>query len=136
MHIARVLTVGALVLTASIGVASAQSSALPPGRVYMFHSSAQGGCPSLDWHVVVGENNTLDGMIAWDNLNAMARASGTINPTARTFAMQAREVGGQGRSVTIDGTVRQDGWLVANIHGQNVSCTGIDVPWGTPPPPR
>ena len=102
----------------------------------MFHSSAQGGCPSLDWHVVVGENNTLDGMIAWDDMKAMARATGSINPTARTFAMQAHEVGGQGRTATVDGRVGQDGWLVANIHGQNVSCTGIDVPWGTPPPPR
>jgi hypothetical protein len=133
MHIARVLTVSALALTANVGVASAQ---LPEGRIYTFHSSAQAGCPSLDWHVVTGANNTLDGMIAWDNMTAMAHATGTVNPTTRTFAMQAHEVGGQGRTATVDGTVRQDGWLTANIHGPNISCTGINVPWGTPPPPR
>ncbi len=52
MHIARVLTVSALALTASLGVASAQ--VFPEGRVYMFHSRTQGSCPALDWHVVVG----------------------------------------------------------------------------------
>jgi hypothetical protein len=46
MHIARVLTVSALALTASLGVASAQ--VFPEGRVYMFHSRAQGSCPALD----------------------------------------------------------------------------------------
>ena len=66
MHIARVLTVSALALTASLGVASAQ--VFPEGRVYMFHSRAQGSCPALDWHVVIGPNNTLNGMIAWDDM--------------------------------------------------------------------
>ena len=135
MYIARVLTVGALALTASVGVASAQSAAIPPGRIYTFHSSAQGGCPSLDWHVVVGANDTLSGMLAWDDMKAVARASGTVNPTARTFAMQVQEVGGQGRAATIDGTVGTDGWMTANIHGPNFSCT-VNVPWFTPPPNR
>jgi hypothetical protein len=133
MHIARVLTVSALALTASIGVVSAQ--AIPPGRVYTFHSTAQAGCPALDWHIVVGGNNTLDGMIAWDSMKAMAHASGTLNPTAGTFTMQAHEVGGQGRTATVDGRVRPaDGFLLANVHGPNITCTGITVPWFTPPP--
>jgi hypothetical protein len=131
MHIAKGLTVGALALTASLGVASAQ---MPEGRLYVFHSTAQGACPPLDWHLVVGPNNTLSGMLSWDNMKSMAQATGTVNPTARTFAMQAHEVGGQGRSATIDGTVNQNGWLTANIRGQNVTCTGVTVPWYTPPP--
>jgi hypothetical protein len=130
MHIARVLTVSALTLTASLGVASAQ--VFPEGRVYMFHSRAQGNCPALDWHVVIGPNNTLNGMIAWDGMKAIARATGSLNPTARTFNMQVHELGGQGRSATVDGTVRQDGWLVANVNGQDVACTGITVQWFSP----
>ena len=131
MHIARVLTVSALALTASLGVASAQ--VFPEGRVYMFHSRAQGSCPALDWHVVIGPNNTLNGMIAWgDDMQAIARATGSLNPTARTFSMQVHELGGQGRSATVDGTVRQDGWLVANVNGQDVACTGISVQWFAP----
>ena len=132
MHIGRGLTIGALALTASFGVASAQG--IPEGRVYTFHSSARASCPALDWHVVVGPNNTLDGMISWDSMKAMAHAAGTINPAARTFSMQAHEVGGQGRTATVDGTVRQDGYLVASIKGPNVACTGIQVPWFTPSP--
>jgi hypothetical protein len=134
MQIVRVLTIGALALTASIDVASAQSAQLPPGRIYSFHSPAKGGCPSLNWHIVIGANETLDGMIGWDDMKAVAHATGTVNPTARTFTMQAQEAGGQGRTVTIDGRVRTDGWMTANIHGPNISCTGIDVPWGVPPP--
>jgi hypothetical protein len=131
MHIAKGLTVGALALTASLGVALAQ---MPEGRLFVFHSTAQGACPPLDWHLVVGPNNTLSGMLSWDNMKSMAQATGTVNLTARTFAMQAHEVGGQKRSATIDGTVGQNGWLKANIRGQNVNCTGVDVPWFTPPP--
>ena len=130
MHIARVLTVSALALTASLGVASAQ--VFPEGRVYTFHSRAQGRCPALDWHVVVGPNNTLNGMIAWDDMKAIAHATGSLDPTARTLSMQVHEVGGQGRSATVDGTVRQDGWLVANVNGQDVACKGITVQWFVP----
>jgi hypothetical protein len=130
MHIARVLTVSALALTASLGVASAQ--VFPEGRVYMFHSKAQGSCPALDWHVVIGPNNTLNGIIAWDDMKAIAHATGSLDPTARTFSMQVHEVGGQGRSATVDGTVRQDGWLVGNVKGQDVACTGITVQWFVP----
>jgi hypothetical protein len=84
--------------------------------------------------VVVGANNSLAGMISWDDMKSMAHASGTVNMQARTFSMQAHEVGGQGRSATVDGTVRQDGYLVANVKGKNVTCTGITVPWFVPTP--
>ena len=130
MHIAKVFTVSALALTASLGVASAQ--VFPEGRVYMFHSRAQGSCPALDWHVVIGPNNTLNGMIAWDDMKTIAHATGSLDPTARTFSMQVHELAGQGRSATVDGTIRQDGWMVANVKGQDVACTGISVQWFAP----
>jgi len=112
------------------GSASAQD--IPPGRVYVFHSTAQAGCPALDWHVVVGANGALSGMISWNNMQDMAHATGMLNTQARTFQMTAKEVGGQGRTATVSGTVRQDGWLVADVQGPNVKCQGINVPWFVP----
>ncbi len=130
----KLVTGSLLAIAATCGVASAQP--LPEGRVYTFHSGTTGPCPGADWHVVVGSNNTLSGVITWDNMKAMARASGTVNPANRTFQMNAVRVdeGGKGRTATIDGTVRQDGWLVANVKGPNISCQGINVPWFVPPP--
>ena len=112
----------------------AAAQVMPPDRVYMFHSKATGQCPALDWHVGVDdENHTLSGMIAWgEHMQAMARATGTVNMTNRTFEMKAQEVGGQGRTAEITGQVRQDGWLVANITGPNMVCNNITIPWYRP----
>jgi hypothetical protein len=132
MSLLKLISVSAVAAIAVCGAASAQSS--PEGRVYTFHSKAQAGCPALDWHVVVGANDMLHGMIAWDDMKAMAQATGKLNPQARTFQMTAKEMGGQGRTATVDGTVRQDGWLIANVKGPNITCTGINVPWFTQPP--
>lgn len=98
------------------------------GNVYVFHSQPTGGCPTLDWHVVVGPNHSLSGMIAWDDMKAMARVTGTVDSDNK-FTMTAQEVGGQARSATVSGMVRKDGWLVANVKGPNVDCQGITVPW-------
>ena len=103
---------------------------LPPGRVYVFHSTAQSGCPMLDWHVVLDESGTLNGIVSWDSMKSLARANGSMNRQTNTFLMTAKEIGGRGRTVTIDGTVNpSSGWLTANIKGANVNCMGIDVPW-------
>jgi len=128
----RVLAVGALALIAGSSAVWAQT--VPEGRVYTFHSTAQAGCPALDWHVVVRPNSTLVGVIAWDDMAAMARATGSPDLQARTFQMTAQEIGGQNRTATIDGTVRQDGWLIANIKAPHLACTGIKVPWSSPTP--
>jgi len=132
MMLHKTMIAAGLAIAATCGVASAQ--ALPAGRVYTFHSTPQGSCPALDWHVVVQSNGDLSGMIAWNNMQSMARATGTVNMANRTFSMNAVEVGGQGRTATVTGTVRQDGWLVANINGQDVACTGVTIPWGVTPP--
>src|SRR5262245_29581890 len=78
---------------------------LPPGRVYSFHSTAQAGCPALDWHIVLEDSGALAGMVSWDNMMSLARASGRLNAQTNTFQMTAREVGGRSRTATIDGTV-------------------------------
>jgi hypothetical protein len=134
MIFGKTMVGAALAIAATCGVASAQG--IPEGRLFVFHSTAQASCPALDWHIVVGPGGTLSGMISWDNMKSMAHATGTVNMSARTFSMKAQEVGGQARTATVDGTVRGDGWLVANVKGANVSCQGIAVPWFTPPPPN
>ena len=128
----KMIAASALAIAATCGAASAQGVA-PPGRVYAFHSQASGPCPSLDWHVVVGPNNSLSGMLAWDDMKAMAHVTGSVTP-ARTFTMTAKEVGGQGRTANITGQVRADGWMVASIKGPKIECNGITVPWYTPAP--
>ena len=109
------------------------ASQLPPGRVYAFDSSAQGGCPALSWHMVLQQGGALTGMISWNNMQSIARVSGTVNPQTRTFQSVATEVGGQGRTANITGRVNPDsGYLTANIQGPNVNCQGVEVPWFTP----
>jgi hypothetical protein len=129
----KVLAVSALAIAATCGVASAQ--VIPDGRVYVFHSAATGGCPALDWHVVAGANNTLSGMVAWDDMKMMAMVSGQVGPD-RTFKMIGKRVGAPASDpgATVDGMVRPDGWLVANIHGPKVECQGIKVSWYVPQP--
>ena len=68
----------------------------PPGRIYAFHSQAHGICPAMDWHIVAEANGTLEGMISWNGMQDMARATGTYNAQAGTFQMTAKEVGGVG----------------------------------------
>src|SRR6516225_835723 len=77
MMLHKTMIAAGLAIAATCGVASAQ--ALPAGRVYTFHSTPQGSCPALDWHVVVQSNGDLSGMIAWNNMQSMARATGTVN---------------------------------------------------------
>jgi hypothetical protein len=106
---------------------------LPPGRVYTFHSNAQAGCPLLDWHIVLEESGRLYGVIAWNDMQSFARATGNLNRQTNTFQMTAKEVGGKGRTATITGRVNtSSGWLTADIKGTAVNCTGIEVPWFAP----
>lgn len=116
-----------IIVTCSVGMAQGY----PDGRLYAFHSGPQGACPGLDWHIVA-QGTSLEGMIAWDNMKSMAHATGTVNPTAKTFEMSAKEVGGKGRTATITGSVRADGWLVANINGPGVKCQSVTVQWYAP----
>lgn len=95
-RIAKATSAAVCVFTAWTGATLAQGvTAVPAGSYYSFHSTAQGGCPALDWHVVVGLNGALSGMIAWNNMQSMAHAEGTVNQQARTFQMSATEQGGQ-----------------------------------------
>ena len=82
--------------------------------------------------MTVGPNNTLNGVLAWDDMKAMAHATGSVTP-GRTFSMTATEVGGRGVRQH-NGQIRADGWMVASIKGPKIECSGITVPWYTPAP--
>ena len=113
------------------GAASAQSAGM-----YVLHAKASGSCPALDWHIAVeptSSTDNLSGMIGWDNMKHVARVSGTLNPNTRLFEMTATEVGGEGRTAKIDGQLRLDGWLTANITGEGVNCKSVTIPYYVPP---
>lgn len=132
MFSVKTLATSALVIAATCGVAAAQmtpTEILPEGRLYVFHSKAQGGCPELDWHIVVGHNNALSGMIGWDDMQHIARATGAYAPTSRTFEMNAKEVGGEAREAKITGSINALGWFIANIDGPGVKCSRVTVPF-------
>src|SRR5262249_11340342 len=52
MKVRSLLAASVASVVAGFCIAHAQD--MPEGRLYTFHSSAQHGCPALDWHVVVG----------------------------------------------------------------------------------
>ena len=131
MTLVKSLTLGAVFGIATLGVASAQSSGL-----YVLHSKATATCPALDWHVVVDVTSTgdnLSGVIGWDDMKHIASVSGTLNPNTRYFEMKATEVGGDKRTAKIDGQLRLDGWMTANIDGAGISCKSVVIPYYVPP---
>ena len=131
MTLVKSLTLAAVFGIASLGVASAQSSGL-----YVLHSTATATCPALDWHVVVDVTSTgdnLSGVIGWDAMTHIASVSGTLNPNTRYFEMKATEIGGDKRTAKIDGQLRLDGWMTANIDGAGISCKSVVIPYYVPP---
>src|SRR4051812_23518793 len=133
MKSVRFITTVAAGVLAAASFGSPSSAQAPEGTVYVFHSSKTGTCPALDWHVMVGANNALTGMIAWDDMKAMAQATGSIGAN-QTFTMTAKEMGGQGRTATVTGKV-SSGWLNADIKGPNFECKNIQVQVWRPGPP-
>ena len=141
-----------LLAAAALALPTAQAFAQDVSRgdkVYDVHSEAQGSCPSLNWHIVASPDGVLTGMIAWDNMEVMASVSGTMNeppqierhpkarpPQDRTFNMIATERGGQHRQANITGTIRRDGWLIADIQGSGVACQSVKLRWYSPAAPR
>jgi hypothetical protein len=118
-----------------IGITMVGSTAMAQSgqeRVFSFHSNASfSGCPSLDWHVVVQPNNTVSGMVGWQNMEIVARVSGTMNPQAKTYELTAKEVQGN-QTATISGNIISADHVTANIKGPGVNCQNLDV-WAWTP---
>jgi hypothetical protein len=69
-------------------------------------------------------------MIGWDGMASMAKAQGGIKDGQ--VQMTATEVGGQGRTATLNGTIGPNGWLVLNFATPNAKCDGVNVPYYAP----
>jgi hypothetical protein len=117
------MAIVAVAAAASLGPALAQQQ---KGTLYAFHTGPIGGCPGLDWHLTV-EGNNVEGFVAWDREQHIARLDGTITPAsagqARTFKLDAQEVGGQGRKAIVQGTGGGN-YINAMIQGSGTACDG------------
>jgi len=103
------------------------TAAVREGTIYAHHSDAQGGCPSLDWYLIVRADGVLSGLIAWDNFSGVSRAKGTIDERSRTFQIAANEVGAPDRIITVTGTIPPSGWLRGSIRGPNLNCPDMTI---------
>ena len=122
------MAAGALSAGAMLNTAHAQGTLPAPGTLFVLHSTAQGACPALDWHVVVGESGTLSGILAWNDMKTVARLTGTTN-AEHQFSMTATEIGGEGKTATITGQRRpRDGYLMADVNGPGIACKEIEIP--------
>jgi hypothetical protein len=113
----------ALSAAASLSPALAQSGS---AGLYAFHTDAVvGGCPGLDWHITVGKDDSLNGLVAWDQGKHVARLAGSINKD-RSFAMNAEEVGAAGKKAMVKGTA---GGTTINvvITGSGSACDGVNL---------
>ncbi|WP_158921169.1 hypothetical protein [Acidisphaera sp. S103] len=123
MFYGQIVTVALSALVAA-SPAMAQSK---KAQLYSYHTGpAVGGCPGLDWHVTVEPDNKLDGFVAWDRGQHIARLDGVLNKDG-TFEMAASEVGGAGRKATVKGKAG-GAYINAAIYGSGTPCDGINLP--------
>lgn len=117
----------ALSAAALVSPAMAQQAKQPaPAKeaLYAFHTGpAVGGCPGLDWHLVLGADNTLTGFVAWDRGQHMAKLAGALKKD-RTFEMDAQEIGGQARKAKVKGTASGP-YVNIQIVGSGTACDDI-----------
>jgi hypothetical protein len=118
----------------------------PGDRLYVLHSDAVGTCPSLLWHIIVGRDGVISGLIAWDNRKTVASVAGAIvpninvernatpnpKPQAQEYEMMVTEIGGQHRNANVSGTIEPNGWMSATIEGSGVACHNLRVPLFVP----
>ena len=128
------IMVGALVSCAGLDIASAQlnpGNMQPvPGRVYAFHTNATGACPSADWHLVVGPNNTLSGIVSTHDNQNVWRVTGTFgNGQGHLQGVNVAT----GKPGATNGKVQTDGRLALTLGGfvEGSACQGqvVTVPW-------
>lgn len=92
--------------------------------LYAFHTGpAVGGCPGLDWHLVLAPNKSLTGFVAWDHGQHMAKVDGMLKKD-RTFEMDAQEIGGQARKAVIRGTAYGP-YVNIQISGSGTACDDV-----------
>jgi hypothetical protein len=132
------LLAGGLVSFVGWNVALAQpmtSAKAAPGSVYSLHTAAVGGCPALDWHIVVGENNTFSGLVGADDMKVVFRVTGAMSGDHVNLKMTGQEIGGT-RTGAVNGELQSDGRLAMTIGGLPVgaACQGktVYIKWLNP----
>jgi hypothetical protein len=110
--------VAAALISGAVWLAApAQAANWPPveGTVYTTTSPATNGCPELTWHVRVGPNNSLTGMVGRDGMNEIWKVTGSYKAD-HSFHLNGQELGGAQRTNTVDGYVREsDGSLIFTV---------------------
>jgi hypothetical protein len=120
--------IAVIAFSAAASLSYAQAQAIPRhpsarAQLYAFHTRPASGCPGLDWHLTVEPDNTITGFVGWDRMQHMARLEGTI-ARDRTFKMSGQEVGGTGKTATVDG--RAGGtYLSIAISGTGTPCDDV-----------
>jgi len=115
-------------LALAISIVPAMAQQVQPGRMYAFHTVPTGGCPGLDWHIVVDPDNELTGFVTWDRMKHMANLSGKLDPKTGKFHMDAKEVGGT-RTPVVEGVVTQK-TAAMTVVGTGTGCDNqkIQIP--------
>ena len=117
----------AVIALAAAALSSPALAQQSKGTLYAAHSGAVvGGCPGLDWHVILAPDNTVTGFVAWDRGQHMARLTGALNTKNNTFELEGQEVGGTGKKATIKGTTGGD-YINATIEGSGTPCDGDNL---------
>jgi hypothetical protein len=124
----QILSAGIAVAALAAAVASSPAIAQKgKGSLYAFHTFAVvGGCPGLDWHVTVSPEDKIGGFVAWDRGLHMARLEGEVKKD-RTFEIDAKEVGGEGRTAVVRGKVAGD-YVNLSVSGSGTPCDGDILP--------
>jgi hypothetical protein len=126
------LAIGMIGLAAAAPLSSAVAAdSVMRGALYPFHSNPTGTCPGLDWHVVVGADNSVTGMVAWDRMKHFASLSGNLSPDD-SFRIEAAEVGGPIKA-TITGKVTP-AHVTISINGTGTGCDGKTATINRAPP--
>lgn len=123
----KLITAAAFAITIMAGTATAQRT---EDEVFTFRANANGACPVLDWHLVVAPDNTVTGMIGWQNMQLLVRVTGTVDLDKRTFSLTGKEAGGN-RTATIEGEIISRNQLLVHIKAPeaNIDCPDVKV-WG------
>lgn len=112
----------ALALSCAAALPAGTASAQGATQLYSFHTGAASGCPGLDWHVVVGPDRKVSGMVGWDGMTRTATLSGTLAANGE-FTATASEAA-TGKKATVGGRAAGNALAIA-ISGTGSPCDNV-----------
>ncbi len=114
--------VPALLLAGAAALAPTAASAQGATQLYSFHTGAASGCPGLDWHVIVGPDRKVSGMVGWDGMTRTATLSGKLSANGE-FTATANEAA-TGKKATVGGRASGNALAIA-ISGTGSPCDNV-----------